>query len=581
MTRTYLPTTLTSFPNNISIMILHGLGLSTDGYTLSIVLAIATALAVTYAAVFPVRMDPKEPPIFRPRVPFIGHLLGLISLSHGYHRSQLSVSPSTRTCNVLTFSSRKHNMPICTLPILGGKLYVINSPDLAHSAILSRTLNFEPYVADFIRKMTDVGDAAMKKYEDPAFFSQWIKIVYSSLTGEHLLAVNSAAVKVMASSLSEVPPGGINVPDLFVWMRNLMTLASTTSLFGSKNPWRLDSRLFDAYWYVAIPELTACLPGLFAEHRNRVYESELVKMMLNIVPKMTSPKGYEGRVLMQKAMTEYFAAEYDAEDDVAKFTRDRMKLERSFGMTPSDMAAMEVAIIHGALSNTIPTAYWMLLYVFSNPELVAELRAEAGAVVKETGRSKEGQREVAIDVVRLEEKCPLLFSTLRETQRVISIGVLNRRVMADTVITDGTNSYLLKEGNNLQISHGVTHNREDIWGSNVLEFDGARFLRDIDRPSTTKSEDGLSVKPGAYTPFGGGKHICPGRFFASGEILGFMVPMLLGFEVTDMEGGVIRVPEASLPWITTPLSKPVNGADLSARLRRRAGWENVVWTVAR
>jgi len=153
-------------------------------------------------------------------------------------------------------SSQKHKMAICTLPILGGKLYVINSPDLAHSAIRSRTLSFEPYVTDFIRKMTNVGDAAMKVYENPAFFSQWLKIVYSSLTAEHLVGVNSAALRVVTSPLSEIPPGGIAVPNLFDWLRDLMTLASTTSLLGSKNPWKSDPRLFGAYWCVPPPMLT-------------------------------------------------------------------------------------------------------------------------------------------------------------------------------------------------------------------------------------------------------------------------------------------------------------------------------------
>jgi hypothetical protein len=150
-------------------------------------------------------------------------------------------------------------MPICTLPILGGKLYVINSPDLASSVIRSRTLSFEPYVTDFIRKMTGIGDAAMKIYENPQFFSQWLKIVYSSLTGDHLLRVNSAALKVLTSSLGDIPANGTVVPDLFLWTRDLMTLASTTSLMGRKNPWKSDLRLFNAYWYgLCHPDLLHC-----------------------------------------------------------------------------------------------------------------------------------------------------------------------------------------------------------------------------------------------------------------------------------------------------------------------------------
>jgi cytochrome P450 len=317
------------------------------------------------------------------------------------------------------------------------------------------------------------------------------------------------------------------------------------------------------------------------EHINRNYERELIKMMMNILPQITASDGYKGRVLIQKALTEYFASKYDTEEDVPKFTKDRMELEREFGMTPSEMAGLEVAVMHVALSNTIPTAFWMLVHVFSRPKLVEMLRIEANGVIAETGRSDQGQREVTIDIVRLEEKCPLLFSTLRETQRVISIAVLNRRVMADTIISDDSNSYLLKKGNLLQISHGVTHNMEEVWGPSVHEFNAERFLKTADRLSTVKSEDDLAIKPGAYTPFGAGKHICPGRFFASGEILGFMLPLLLGFEIVDSKDGPIRVPAAATPWITTALGKPVSGSDLNAVIRRRAGWEDVQWRVDR
>jgi cytochrome P450 len=312
---------------------------------------------------------------------------------------------------------------------------------------------------------------------------------------------------------------------------------------------------------------------------NRDYERDVAKLMLNIAPKIIAPKGYEGRVMVHKAMTEYFALKYDTEDDVPKFTKDRMDLEREFGMAPSEMAGLEVAVIHGALSNTIPTAFWMLVYVFSNPKLVEKLRDEATAVITETGRSSQGQRMVTIDIKRLEEKCPLLYSVLQETQRIISVAELNRRVMSDTVVTDGQKSYLLKEGNTLQISHGVTHTLEEVWGPTVRDFDAERFLKAADKASVARSEDDLAIPPGAYTPFGAGKHICPGRFFASGEILGFIVPLLLGFEIADSMGSPIRVPEAAMPWITTGLGKPVSGSDLSAVIKRRAGWHDVVWSV--
>jgi len=301
-------------------------------------------------------------------------------------------------------------------------------------------------------------------------------------------------------------------------------------------------------------------------------------MMLNIMPSSVAPKAYYGREALQNALTEYFASDHGADDDIPKFTEERMALERSFGMTPSAMAGLEIAVIHGSLSNTIPTAFWMLVYVFSNPELVERLRAEAKSVVTETRLSDRGQRVMTINIVRLEDRCPLLFSTFRETQRVISIAVLNRRILADTVVSDGKKSYLLKKGNALQISHGVTHNLEEVWGPTVREFDPKRFIR-LSDVSSGDNDSGTPIPPGAYTPFGAGKHICPGRFFASGEILGFILPLILGFEVVGSTGGPVHIPDVATPWITTGLGKPRAGSDLAAVIRKRAEWEDVLWQV--
>jgi hypothetical protein len=39
---------------------------------------------ILYYIIWPVRMDSREPPMLRPKVPFFGHLLGLIQHSNQY-----------------------------------------------------------------------------------------------------------------------------------------------------------------------------------------------------------------------------------------------------------------------------------------------------------------------------------------------------------------------------------------------------------------------------------------------------------------------------------------------------------------
>jgi hypothetical protein len=63
-----------------------------DGYILLLGVPAIVALVVLYPRLFPGRLDSQEPPVIWPTIPVIGHLIGLIRLSHHYHRLNLYVS---------------------------------------------------------------------------------------------------------------------------------------------------------------------------------------------------------------------------------------------------------------------------------------------------------------------------------------------------------------------------------------------------------------------------------------------------------------------------------------------------------
>jgi len=65
--------------------ILSTFGVDIGGYSLSVILAAIALPVATYAVWFPVRLDAQEPPILRPQIPFIGHLLGLLSHAFRYY----------------------------------------------------------------------------------------------------------------------------------------------------------------------------------------------------------------------------------------------------------------------------------------------------------------------------------------------------------------------------------------------------------------------------------------------------------------------------------------------------------------
>lgn len=61
-------------------------GLLAEGHMLWAIIGTVITFGLVFVVMFPVRMTDDEPPILRPKVPYIGHLLGMLMLSHNYHR---------------------------------------------------------------------------------------------------------------------------------------------------------------------------------------------------------------------------------------------------------------------------------------------------------------------------------------------------------------------------------------------------------------------------------------------------------------------------------------------------------------
>lgn len=106
-----------------------------------------------------------------------------------------------------------------------------------------------------------------------------------------------------------------------------------------------------------------------------------------------------------------------------------------------------------------------------------------------------------------------------------STNATGRIVLNDTLLKD---RYLLKKDSFVLVPAAELHWNPSIWGTTVNEFDPQRFVND-QQPRTTKSSS-------AFRGFGGGSALCPGRYFASIEIISMVVLFVLRFNVTPVCG---------------------------------------------
>lgn len=76
--------------------------LSLNGYWSALLLVVA-ALGLLVWQTIRIKMDPREPPLLRPWIPFIGHLIGMLQYNQAYFEKLRFVIPRSPACYSFTW----------------------------------------------------------------------------------------------------------------------------------------------------------------------------------------------------------------------------------------------------------------------------------------------------------------------------------------------------------------------------------------------------------------------------------------------------------------------------------------------
>ena len=286
-----------------------------------------------------------------------------------------------------------------------------------------------------------------------------------------------------------------------------------------------------------------------------------MSIVVGFLPSITARKPVKAREKLIDAIEAYYRA--GGVQDASSLARNRYQIGVDHGISVHDVARYEVGGSLAILLNTAPATFWTLLLLHSHSGLVRDIRKEIDACT-ETTLAENGSPLKTININSLKESCPLLLSSYQEVIRYRTMGTSVRMVMEDTYL----DQWLLKKGAMLQIPSRVIHQDTDLWGATAAEFNPRRFLPE-EKPNRPRDI--------CFRGFGGGKTLCPGRHFATNEVLAVVAAFIARFDMKPAEGDGWEIPTAENTNLAAVVMEP--DRDILVEIETRQGFENVEWAI--
>lgn len=142
-------------------------------------------------------------------------------------------------------------MAIATLPILNGKLYGVWDPVLIQSVYRNRNLSFAPFAVEFAQRELGFNNETLKLLQnDTSLIPEFFEGIHVAMTAKYLHRMNANALSYISDSLNGLCKGGepYECTNFFIWVRDLMTMATAEALYGPGNPFRKDASLMRDTW---------------------------------------------------------------------------------------------------------------------------------------------------------------------------------------------------------------------------------------------------------------------------------------------------------------------------------------------
>lgn len=243
------------------------------------------------------------------------------------------------------------------------------------------------------------------------------------------------------------------------------------------------------------------------------------------------------------------------------------------GVPPADIARIHVGNLFALVTNTVTSTFWTVAeLVAAGPDVLHACRAELRRAmsVQQDAEGVGGTAETCTLRARAvvsRTHCPTLLALFQEVLRVHSMVNSVRIAHEDCLLDDGR--YLVKKGGVVMIPARVQHRLREVWGEDAETFDHTRWLSSTAHATDLMKKKSRRANPVAFRGFGGGTTLCPGRHFATTEILLFTAMLVLRFDVVRADGGPWVMPTTKKSSQAEAMEQP--DQDIEVELRPQSG----------
>ncbi|XP_053121538.1 7-alpha-hydroxycholest-4-en-3-one 12-alpha-hydroxylase-like [Hemicordylus capensis] len=480
---------------------------------------------------------PKEPPLDKGTIPWLGH--GLTFRSN--------------TANFLKMMQKKYG-DIFTV-LIGGQYFTFLMDPLSFGAVVKEArakLDFNDYASELVVKVFGFRACGANH-----------KILEASST-RHLKGNGLGVMtEAMMESLRTVMLHDLGTAEgqrqwkqdgLFHFSYNLVFRAGYLALYGNEpNTMKQDKE-------EAKRSDLAFSEEVYEEFRK--YDKLFPRLAFSMLTYGEKRKVERLKRLFWNILS---VKEVYQKDNISGWISDQNRQLAEAGMPEYMRDRYMFLLLWAAQGNTGPASFWLLLHLMKNPKAMEEVRKEVDGVIRKSGQEvKPGGEAVKITKEMLSET-PVMDSALEETLRMAAAPLLIRVVKEDMELNmNGGRVYSLRKGDKLGIfPYTAVHMDPDIHPQpHVFKYD--RFLS-LDGTKKEFFKNGEKVK--YYTmPWGAGVSMCPGRFFAGNEMKLFVFLCLAYFDM-ELVNKDEEVPPIDESRYGFGVMQPTHDIQLRYRLR--------------